>query len=470
MSLLDKPWTARLLVGVAAFVVMAAAILARPPKWLSHFDQSFYLTIAYDLEHHGVFSNGVFDQVDSTVARPPPGMFFGPLYPLLVLAATRIDPRFAAAAFCSVEATNKQRDSGEECETYARPIHLLHAGLLALGVVAVALAAEAIFASAAVFWLTALLACLALLPDADLFSFVMTESLTFALYSLAALSLVLALQAPSLARLGGMGMMFGLLALTRPSFVVLVPVAIVLIAINALWLQGAGRRAVLAQAGTFALAWLLVVGPWLARNAVSVGKLALTEEYGSAALIERFAYDDMTAREYALAFPYCLPVIGEPMVDRLFGKEAMARFVYYTPRSFFHVGRAQRDALFEAHDGRLDPLIGGLIRAEMSERGGRYLLVGVPLAWCGLWVGGLLGLILIPLFAAAAAAAIRRGRPLFLFYATPTLVMLALHAVVANHYTRYNLILIGPFSAGAAWMLVLMRDFYRTRAVPAAAR
>jgi hypothetical protein len=31
--------------------------------------------------------------------------------------------------------------------------------------------------------------------------------------------------------------------------------------------------------------------------------------------------------------------------------------------------------------------------------------------------------------------------------------MLALHAAVANHYTRYNLILIGPFAAGAAWIL-----------------
>jgi hypothetical protein len=30
--------------------------------------------------------------------------------------------------------------------------------------------------------------------------------------------------------------------------------------------------------------------------------------------------------------------------------------------------------------------------------------------------------------------------------------MLALHAVVANHYTRYNLILIGPFAVGAAWI------------------
>jgi hypothetical protein len=31
--------------------------------------------------------------------------------------------------------------------------------------------------------------------------------------------------------------------------------------------------------------------------------------------------------------------------------------------------------------------------------------------------------------------------------------MLALHAAVANHYTRYNLILIGPFAAGAAWIM-----------------
>src|SRR4029450_13617935 len=42
------------------------------------------------------------------------------------------------------------------------------------------------------------------------------------------------------------------------------------------------------------------------RNAISVGKFGLTEEYGAAALIERFAYDDMTAREFWLASPYCV--------------------------------------------------------------------------------------------------------------------------------------------------------------------
>ena len=49
---------------VLIFAALAAAILARPEKWLTDFDQAFYLSIAYDLNHHGVFSNGVFDNVD----------------------------------------------------------------------------------------------------------------------------------------------------------------------------------------------------------------------------------------------------------------------------------------------------------------------------------------------------------------------------------------------------------------------
>jgi hypothetical protein len=32
--------------------------------------------------------------------------------------------------------------------------------------------------------------------------------------------------------------------------------------------------------------------------------------------------------------------------------------------------------------------------------------------------------------------------------------MLALHAAVGNHYTRYNLILIGPYAVGAACIII----------------
>jgi hypothetical protein len=441
----------RIVFALGVFAILVTAILIRPPKWLSDFDQSFYLTIAYDLNHHGVFSNGVFDKVNSTAAVPPPGMFFGPVYPWLIVAATKVGARFAQAVDCSVQANNNQVESAE-CDAYARPMQIMHAAFLTLGVLAIAAAAETIFTSGAVFWLAGILATLALIPDADLFSFVMTESVTFSLYSVAALALVLAMRTPRISRVLIVGFLFGLLCLTRPSFLVLAPVVVGLIVLNGVWLLRAPWRTVLSHTLAFALAWLIIIGPWVVRNAVSVGKWALTEEYGSAALIERFAFDDMSAREFVLAFPYCLPGIGEPVVNWAFGQQAMARFVYYTPESFFHIGRSHRDKLVEAH-GRLDPLIKGLIRDEMAERWWRYLLVSLPLAWCGMWVGGWAGLALVPLFGCACVMAVRRSKPLFLLYAAPSVVMLGLHAAVANHYTRYNLILIGPFAAGAAWVV-----------------
>jgi hypothetical protein len=80
-----------------------------------------------------------------------------------------------------------------------------------------------------------------------------------------------------------------------------------------------------------------------------------------------------------------------------------------------------------------------------------------------MWAGGWLGLLLVPMFAATCVAAVRRTKPMFLLYAAPTVLMLGLHAALASHYTRYNLVLIGPFSAGAAWLLVSIGAGGRTR-------
>src|SRR5262247_1192842 len=117
-------------VGVAA--VVALAIAARPAKRMVDFDQSFYLTIAYDLDRYGVFSNGVFDSVDSTVEVPPPGMFFAPLYPLLLVGLMQFDRHFADTVRCTIEANEKHRDL-DTCEIYALPMLLIHAALAALG-------------------------------------------------------------------------------------------------------------------------------------------------------------------------------------------------------------------------------------------------------------------------------------------------------------------------------------------------
>jgi hypothetical protein len=199
------------------------------------------------------------------------------------------------------------------------------------------------------------------------------------------------------------------------------------------------------------LAALLVLSPWLGRNVISLGNVRFTEEYGAATLVERFAFNDMTAREFVLAFPYCVPVVGPPLVRVLFG-DALDRFEWDKPGSFFAQGRAHRDELVAAH-GRIDPIFPRLLREEMARNWWRHILTTIPLAWCGLWVSGLFSVLLLPVFAVALPLAARR-HPVMLFYAVPGLLLALLYGVLANHYPRYNLGLIGPIAVAAAWFAV----------------
>jgi hypothetical protein len=441
----------KLLFGCLAFAVLSFTILSRPDWKLLDFDQGFYVTIAYDLDKHGVFSNGPFAKVDSAVARPPPGMFFGPLYPTLVLAAMKLDPRFAAAVRCAVEADRGHRDQGT-CEAYALPMRLLNAFLLALGLIAVAGAAEIIVGRRSAFLVAGLSALAAVAIESNIFSYVMTESAIFAIYSVFSLQMLLAWKTGQRRYFIFAGALLGLLCLTKPSFVILFPVIVVLSLLWGYRFSKAAAPHTGARLLGFSLAFAIVLGAWAGRNAISVGKFGLTEEYGAAALIERFAYDDMTLREALQAFPYCLPGIGDLAFDRVYGTDSMHRFVYHTPGSFFYAGRGQRETLIQQHE-RLDPIIGGIALDEMRARWWRYLLTTLPLAWCGMWAGWLISLILIPVFVIACVRAFTTGQPLLLLYAAPAFTMLALHAAVGNHYTRYNLILIGPYAAGLALLV-----------------
>jgi 4-amino-4-deoxy-L-arabinose transferase-like glycosyltransferase len=376
----------------------------------------------------------------------------------------KIDHRFADAVRCAVEADHGHGDPAS-CEPYAAPMRIIHALLLALGVLAVAAAGGKMFGSTAVFWLAGLLATVSLAAEADIFSFIMTESITFSLYSMLTLTMVLAWTTGRVRFCVLAGAVLGILCLTRPSFLVLFPVVLGLAFLQGRLANPPRPFGFVSLLG-LTLAFAAVIGAWGARNAISVGKFGLTEEYGSAAIIERFAYDDMTAREFIQAFPYCVPGIGALGFDLVYGADSMHRFVFHTPGSFFHIGRDRRDALVE-QSGRLDPLIGGIIRDEMRERWWRYLLVSFPLAWCGMWAGQLVSLVLIPLFGWACARAVRRSEPLLLLYAAPAVVMLGLHAALANQTTRYNLILIGPFCVAAAWIIASW-GAWRQRAVSSA--
>src|SRR5947209_11894321 len=94
---------------------------------------------------------------------------------------------------------------------------------------------------------------------------------------------------------------------------------------------------------------------------------------------------------------------------------------------------------------RRSPMSRRSTRPTLATNWWRHLLMSIPLGWCGMWAGWLWSLLLVPLFGWACVRAARQSQPLLLLYAAPAVVMLGLHAVLANHYTRYNLILIGRF-------------------------
>jgi len=461
----NTPLKLRISAGLFSFIVMCGLILTRPVATLQDFDQPLYITIAYDLDRYGIFSNGIYADTESdtdmdSTTRPPAGMFFGPVYPMLVYAAMHLDPRFGAAVRCSVAADRDDRDD-PTCDRYELPMRLLNAVMLAIALVAIASTAELLFPSGLTFLLSAAAALVAVASEAAIFSYIMTEATIFCFYSLFAFSSVQAWKSGRTAHYLLAGVWLGILCLTKPSFLIQFPLALLL---GALALGGSGRKArdVLKPLLAFSIAFGCFVGVWVTRNAISVDKFGFTEEYGSVALIERFAYNIMSVREFFQAFPYCTPGLGDLAFDKDGGNDSMHRFVYWTSGSFFRLGHDRRDKLFDEY-GRLDPLISGIARDEMRSNWWRHLLVSIPLAWCGLWAGWIASLFLVPLFVWACVRSLRDRPPVFLFYTLPALVNLALDALIGNQNTRYNLILIGPYAIGTASLVMAWLELGRWR-------
>src|ERR1700683_5039613 len=224
-------------------------------------------------------------------------------------------------------------------------MRLLNALLLAIAVVAVAAAAELMFRRRAMFVVAGLCVLVALACEASAFSYVMTESVIFAIYSVFMLAIVLAWRSGRTGHFILGGLLLGLLCLAKPSYLALFPVVAALSFVYLYWLSNPRRPHALGRVVAFSLAFGCVVAAWVARNVVSVGKLGFTEEYGAVVLIERFAYNDMTVRAFFQAFPYCPPALGELVSDPIYGTDSTHRFTYHTDGSFFHVGRGRRDAL-----------------------------------------------------------------------------------------------------------------------------
>jgi len=440
-----------LLAFALCLAVLLVAGLRTPPRDLSYGDQSFYATTGWDLLRWGTFSDGFFDKVDSAAEAPPPGMFLGPAYPLLLAGIMSIDPALRDAAGCMVRHT-PSADVAARCPAYHGLVMPLHMLMIAGALGFLMAAARRVTGSLAVAGLATGIGLVLALSYARLFSLAMTESLALLLFSgAAAMFLGAFLDGRRGAALLG-GLLFGLLLLTRPSHVVLLPPALLALGVVALRPRASWLR--LTAAALFALGVAAGTLPWAARNEAVLGRFALTAGYGPAVLIERMAFNEMTPREFGASLLYWLPDFGDGLAERFFGHDAVARLDWNLPGSLYDIGQHRRHAALAA-PGPIDDQVPKLLREEVLGRPLAYAASTISLAWRGLWVGRNPGIVVILLLPLGLVAARRAGRlGLWALYAAPAWIMLVVHAGASVNQERYNLALILSLSVAAAWAVL----------------
>ena len=449
---------------------------------LSSYDQGFYLGIAYDLLHHDRFTDGYRFAGGNDATVRPPGMRFTPLYPSLLAAVAAVDPGLRGNLDCLVAT----RGHGAACGRGAGPMRLLQLLMVAATLWMIWWSGGACTGRIRTGWLAlglALLTAPLLLLSVD---YLMTESISLVLFTTAntlALKSCLVARRPRTSMrhawvgagwMAGAGAALGLGVLTRPGFAWLAYMAV---AAGLVWVLRASRHAPPSpqrarMLAAFVAAALVVVLHWVARNALVLGRPALTFGYASHTLVQRLSFDSMTWHEYGMSFVCWLPD-GNALGRAMHGPHACDRFGWDDhPDSFYAIGirgmlaSTLRQAGGYAH--HMSFLVHHYLLQDPLRQLGWHAMVTVPLALRGLYVDHYWGLLLAPVCIACTLSALRRRETWsrhFLLLSLPAWFMLAFNAAVAVNQVRYNLMLIMPFSIAGAMALEALDARWRYRAI-----
>ena len=441
---------------VAAIVVIGVQ-LSMQRTIVPNTDSLDYLSIASELSQTGIFTDGRF-KVHAAVTGPHgEGMFFAPLYPAFLAVLMKVDRPFYDTAVCVVE---NHSVAGQCPLNLALPV-LIQGLLAAFSAFLVWLSAVSLTGKKSVGWLAMGLVLLV----RDAYSFyaaeLMTENLTFPLFSLACFLGTSGLQHKRSSRVLFSGIVLGFLALNRPSFPFLFYAISVSTLCASVFMIATRKRRItfLTPLVLFVIGYAVIVTPWVVRNGLTLHSYEISKGYGVFILQERVAFDSMTSREWAASFIFGLPDFGDSLAKRLLPPADYERLDYGATDGFYLTGNREKP-LWQSPgeaDRRLHDMIHHYIVANLLK----HMLVTLSLAWRGMWVGKYWGLVTIPVFAGVAIHALRTRWWPFLLYAFPAWYMLAFNAFLTVNVVRYNLVLLPCLAIATAWSLVAFWQYSR---------
>ena len=406
-----------------------------------------YVDYALNVHDHGVFGfSGKYRD-----KAPAPRYQNSPLYPALLAFTVWLDPDLEAKLNCSILNVSSTEKT---CAGNFNSIVAVQDGLVIGALMCLWLTTMLLYNRSPIAWI----ACaLALASTKPLFfaNHLLTEILILFFFAALMLALVLALKHGVRRCWPIIGIIIGLMVLTRPEYVYLA-YFFILIGIFIAVIHGSKR--VYLSLILFVVAYSAVVGPWVARNHHHFGHFAVTGGYSDIIISQRVAYNRMSLREWAVAFVYWLPGHGEALTAKLFPGSDYSKLGTEPGSYYFTDSVTLYEQGMAAVGGDRDRLTGHLIRSEILNAPMRHGLTSIPLAWRGILAGKYLAVTGAPCLMILLIASMRNRDWTFPALTLPALVMVGLYAAVSVSIPRYNVYLIYYYATAVAWVLVNLVD------------
>jgi hypothetical protein len=459
------PWQRFVPLLLATLVALAVVWLpaTRKSAPMPAADAAGYLTLAYHLHAHNVFT----DPGHPPGQTPPPGNMVAPLYPAFLGLLMKADPVFAERATCFL---HDFYGTPLACDASITPDHWgyaldIHRLLMAAALVMVWAAARILSPHPAVPWLA-----LGLAASSGVYASFgqqfLTEAMTLPLSSALALCLALAFHCTSTLHkarsLVAAAALCGIAALVRPTFSYVFYLFEASVLLTALFNRPL-RQMCLRVSLPMAVVYFAAVSPWMNRNDDLFGTLALTGNYGGYILAQRVAYNAMDLSQWVASFLFWLPDFGDSLAAVFFSPDVLRPLDWYAPDSFYVLGNGAWMQDFEQQAGGREALQGWLLREKVLGDLATHLAVTIPLALRGLWVGKYFGLFGAMFWLPILITAARHRAWIWLAYGAPALFLLGLQAFVSVSIPRYNLAVVPCMAIAGAVVLVHWAQYLRRR-------
>lgn len=267
-------------------------------------DARHYVAAGMTLAHHGIFG---YDPADG------PNMYREPLTSWTIAAQAMVDPRLRGLDFLDVDQPGPAARAIKQQNLVWAAVMLFGVGQLTLMLLGGRGRRETIVAAAAI-----VVTHVAFLEWEDVTDRSLSELAAAAILVWASVVAVRLVDRAGPWTAPTLGLLLGLLALTKASFLYVAFVFIPILAVLRWRRHAAPLRTVIRDALTAVITLMLVCSPWMGRNLQEFGTFGISDR-GGLAIHFRVTWNEASADELVGAFVYFSPLPVQPIAARALG-------------------------------------------------------------------------------------------------------------------------------------------------------